>query len=59
MERPVDWTGSVQAMSAAGIGAFLELGPGAVLSGLIKRIDREAATVSIDTLGLGLPGTAA
>ncbi|HYP61101.1 MAG TPA: ACP S-malonyltransferase [Thermomicrobiales bacterium] len=58
MAAPVDWTGSVQTMRAAGIHTFVELGPGAVIAGLIKRIDREAAVLSIADLGLGLPSTA-
>jgi [acyl-carrier-protein] S-malonyltransferase len=55
MERPVDWTGTVENLVASGIRTFVELGPGAVLSGLIKRIDREATTTSLAGLGLGLP----
>lgn len=55
MERPVDWTGTIETMSASGIRMFVELGPGAVLSGLIKRIDRQATTVGLAGLGLGLP----
>lgn len=55
MERAVQWTGTIQTMRAAGIASFIELGPGAVLSGLVKRIDREAACRSIADLGLDLP----
>jgi [acyl-carrier-protein] S-malonyltransferase len=58
MAAPVDWTGSVLTMQAAGIRAFIELGPGAVIAGLIKRIGREAAILGIADLGLGLPSTA-
>jgi [acyl-carrier-protein] S-malonyltransferase len=58
MAAPVDWTGSVLTMQAAGIRRFIELGPGAVIAGLIKRIDREAAILGISDLGLGLPSTA-
>lgn len=38
----VRWTESVQAMRARGIETFVELGPKDVLSGLVKRIDRDA-----------------
>jgi [acyl-carrier-protein] S-malonyltransferase len=38
--RPVRWTESIQRMIADGIDTFVELGPGSVLSGLIRRIDR-------------------
>jgi [acyl-carrier-protein] S-malonyltransferase len=55
MASPVLWTASVRAMAAAGARTFVELGPGAVLSGLIKRIDREVATKSLADLDLGLP----
>ena len=50
--RPVQWTGSVYEMVDAGVGTFLEIGPGQVLSGLIKRIKREVKTLSIADLGL-------
>lgn len=54
IECPVNWTGSVRAMVDAGAAAFLELGPGNVLSGLIKRISREVRTLSVADLDLGL-----
>lgn len=52
---PVDWTGSIRAMIAAGVTTFLELGPGQILTGLIKRIDRTVVTAGISDLDLGLP----
>lgn len=52
VERPVNWTGSVQEMIALGADTFVELGPGTVLAGLIKRIDRNVKTVSMADLGL-------
>jgi [acyl-carrier-protein] S-malonyltransferase len=48
----------VQTMLDAGIRTFVELGPGTVIAGLIKRIDRDATVLSISDLGLGLPSTA-
>ncbi len=44
LTSPVRWTQSVQAMIADGADAFMELGPGAVLQGLIKKINKEVAT---------------
>ena len=58
MERPVRWTESVQAMVAGGVTTFVELGPGNVLQGLIRRIDREATPLGIADLGLELPSLA-
>ena len=55
MASPVNWTGSVRAMIDAGVTVFLEIGPGQVLSGLIKRISREAVIRGIADLDLGLP----
>jgi [acyl-carrier-protein] S-malonyltransferase len=54
MVRPVQWTGSVYEMVDAGVGTFLEVGPGQVLSGLIKRIKREVKTLSVADFGLPL-----
>ncbi|MDL2278600.1 ACP S-malonyltransferase [Parabacteroides sp. OttesenSCG-928-G07] len=44
LTAPVRWTQSVQNMIADGATHFMELGPGAVLQGLIKKIDKEATT---------------
>lgn len=43
----VRWTRTIQAMIAAGITRFVEVGPGEVLTGLIKRIDRQAERHSV------------
>lgn len=53
VERPVNWTGSVQTMIGLGATTFIELGSGTVLAGLIKRIDRDVRTVSLADLGIG------
>ncbi len=44
---PVLFTQAVRTLIASGIDAFIELGPGQVLSGLVKRCDRSVATLSI------------
>lgn len=50
VELPVQWTASVRTMIDAGVGTFVELGAGAVLAGLVKRIDRSVKTVSLADL---------
>jgi [acyl-carrier-protein] S-malonyltransferase len=37
---PVRWTECVQALAAAGATRVVECGPGKVLAGLVKRIDK-------------------
>src|SRR5689334_21647206 len=43
----VRWRQSVRAMAAAGVSAFYELGPGKVLSGMVKRIVESAQSLAI------------
>ncbi|MCX2981378.1 [acyl-carrier-protein] S-malonyltransferase [Halieaceae bacterium IMCC14734] len=45
---PVQWTGCVQAMTAAGITRVVECGPGKVLSGLNRRIDKSLSSFNIE-----------
>ena len=47
---PVQWTACVQALAARGVGRVGECGPGKVLAGLAKRIDK-----SLDARALGTP----
>ena len=47
LTAPVRWAQSVSAMIDAGATAFVECGPGKVLLGLVKKIDRTVATQSI------------
>ena len=44
---PVLWEDSVRTMLASGVTHFIECGPGKVLSGLIKKIDRTATVLSV------------
>ena len=50
LTAPVRWTQTVQCMVADGATEFVELGPGAVLQGLIKKVHREAVAESRSTL---------
>ncbi len=52
VERPVNWTRSVAEMVNSGATTFIEVGPGQVLSGLIRRINRDVTTLSLADLGL-------
>lgn len=47
LRSPVRWTESVQNMIAAGVTTFIECGGGEVLSGLIRRINKEVRTLSV------------
>jgi [acyl-carrier-protein] S-malonyltransferase len=53
LKSPVRWTESVQNMLRDGIMTFIECGGGEVLSGLIRRTDKGATTLSVgDTASL-------
>ena len=43
----VQWQPSIEYMINEGVSTFIEIGPGEVLSGLLRRINREAKTVNI------------
>jgi [acyl-carrier-protein] S-malonyltransferase len=47
IHSPVRWDASMRALRAAFTGPLLEVGPGAVLRGLLKRIDRDAVCTSV------------
>ncbi|AEL24680.1 ACP S-malonyltransferase [Cyclobacterium marinum] len=48
LTAPVKWTQSVQNMIKDGASTFIECGPGKVLQGLVKKINKEAETKSLD-----------
>ena len=55
---PVLWEQSVNTMIALGVTKFIELGPGKVLSGLVKRINKEAVLANIeDVAGIKTAGS--
>jgi [acyl-carrier-protein] S-malonyltransferase len=49
LTAPVRFTQAAQALLMEGVHTFVEVGPGNVLSGLIRRIDRTAQTISVST----------
>ena len=50
IEKPVRWRESVINMINLGVNSFIEIGPGKVLSGLIKRIDRNVKLNQVNNL---------
>jgi len=48
LASPVLWVDTIQRMVQEGITTFVEIGPGTVLSGLVKRIAKEARTYHIE-----------
>jgi [acyl-carrier-protein] S-malonyltransferase len=44
----VDWVAAVERMTADGVTTFVEVGPGRVLTGLIRRIAPDAQTLALD-----------
>jgi [acyl-carrier-protein] S-malonyltransferase len=48
IDSPVRWVASVQLLAREGVDRFLEIGPGNVLAGLVKRIDRKT---KVETYG--------
>jgi [acyl-carrier-protein] S-malonyltransferase len=49
LTAPVRFTHAAQALIKEGAQTFVEVGPGNVLGGLVKRIDRSVKTVSVST----------
>jgi [acyl-carrier-protein] S-malonyltransferase len=46
----VRWQQSIEYLINQGVGTFIEIGPGSVLAGLIRRINREVKTVNISNV---------
>ncbi|MDQ6988579.1 MAG: ACP S-malonyltransferase [Mariprofundaceae bacterium] len=49
---PVRWTETVQQLSAQGVSAAVEMGPGKVLAGLVRRVDKNIKVASVLTSDL-------
>jgi [acyl-carrier-protein] S-malonyltransferase len=47
VDSPVQWEQTIVAMAEAGVSAALEIGPGKVLAGLAKRIDKRVSVLSV------------
>jgi len=45
----VRWEDSVRCLASEGVRAYVEVGPGAVLSGLVRKIQRDARVANLDT----------
>ena len=54
VSRPVRWVEVVQRLASLGVHTYVEVGPGAVLSGLVERIQAGAAVYSVEN-DLGQP----
>ena len=50
IEKPVRWRESIVNMINAGNRKFLEIGPGKVLSGLVKRVDRNVELIQVNNI---------
>ncbi|MGL4987895.1 MAG: ACP S-malonyltransferase [Cetobacterium sp.] len=47
---PVKWVDTITSLKAAGVSTIYEIGPGKVLNGLIKKIDKEIEVINIEKL---------
>ncbi len=47
VDAPVQWVRSIEQASAMGVTVALEIGPGKVLAGLVKRIDKNIRVISV------------
>ncbi len=50
LTRPVQWQRSIEYMVEQGVTTFIEIGPGKVLTGLIRRINKDVTTRNISDL---------
>lgn len=50
LTSPVQWQRTIEYMVEQGVSTFIEIGPGKVLTGLIRRINKEVKTINIGDL---------
>jgi [acyl-carrier-protein] S-malonyltransferase len=50
LNNPLLWEDSIKAISNSGIDIFIEVGPGRVLSGLVKRIEPSAKVFNVEDM---------
>jgi len=50
LDHSVEWVKSIESLKAAGCSIFVECGPGRVLSGLLRRIDKQLKAYATDSL---------
>ena len=48
VSAPVRWVESIRWLAAAGVARVVELGPGRVLGGLVKRISKEIEVLNVE-----------
>jgi [acyl-carrier-protein] S-malonyltransferase len=50
LSSPLLWEDSIRVIADSGVDIFVEIGPGKVLSGLIKRIEDRAKTFNVEDM---------
>jgi [acyl-carrier-protein] S-malonyltransferase len=50
LSNPLLWEDSIRIIAESGIDTFIEVGPGKVLSGLIKRIEHPAKVLNVEDM---------
>ena len=48
LDHPVRWSETVQSLLDAGVTTFVEVGSGRVLSGLVKKLKRDAVCLNVE-----------
>jgi [acyl-carrier-protein] S-malonyltransferase len=49
ISSPVRWEDVIGRLASSGVHAYVEVGPGSVLSGLVRKIDREARVANLES----------